>query len=104
MRRKSTKDAVVAAPVEQQPSTPPPLRTIEVTAVGSLAEWGDYLGLPRHCLRREARLARLVTFRRAGRLWTDGASILKWLHAGRVHRQCAVAEVPEIDRSTAQAG
>jgi hypothetical protein len=45
------------------------------------------LNLPPSCLPREARLGRLRTSRRAGRLWTTGAWLLAWLQAGEVRRR-----------------
>jgi hypothetical protein len=91
-------------PAKQQqpsPATPPTMRTIEPNMVATLTEWGDFLGLPRYCLRREARLNRLTTYRRAGKLWSDGASVLDWLHGGRVRRPRAAAEAADDDLGTA---
>jgi hypothetical protein len=44
------------------------------------------LGLPPSCLPREARLGRLRTSRRAGKLWTTGAWLLSWIEAGETAR------------------
>ena len=57
--------AVMAPPTAPLTAAPATMRTIDPCAVGTLAEWGQYLGLPRNCLKREARLARL----RMARLW-----------------------------------
>ena len=66
---------------------PSALRTLDPHAVGTLATWGEYLNLPKHCLKREARLGRLAVYRRAGRLWTDGEAVLAWLRGGQVRRR-----------------
>ena len=68
-------------------ATPPALRSIDPRQIGTLPEWGAFLGVAKHCLKREARLGRLVTYRRAGKLWTDGAAVLAWLHGGEVKRR-----------------
>jgi hypothetical protein len=60
---------------------------IRAAAYAELAVWGRYLGLPRSCLPREARLGRIVVSRRAGRLWASGAAIRDWLEGGRVKRR-----------------
>ena len=80
--------AALTPPPAQQapPATATALRPLDPQAVGTLAAWGQYLGLPRHCLKREARLGRLVVYKRAGKLWTDGVAVLAWLHGGEVRR------------------
>jgi hypothetical protein len=59
-------------------------RAVHDDTVGSLEAWHYFLGLPAHCLKREARLGRLAVSRRAGKLWTTGVSIKRWLEEGRV--------------------
>jgi len=45
------------------------------------------LALPPSCLPREARLGRLRTSRRAGRLWTTGAWLMEWIERGETSRR-----------------
>jgi hypothetical protein len=66
--------------------TPSP-RVIPAEAVFQLGELQAILGLPRHTLRREARLGRLRTAKRAGRLWTTGQWFHEWLRGGEVRRR-----------------
>jgi hypothetical protein len=80
-------NGAVLTPPATTASAPLPLRTLDPRAVGTLAAWGEYLNLPKHCLKREARLGRLAVYRRAGRLWTDGRAILAWFHGGAVRRR-----------------
>ena len=75
--------AVLTPPPATVPTAP---RAIDPDQIGTLSEWGTCLNLPKHCLKREARLGRLVVYKRAGRLWTDGEAILAWLRSGRVRR------------------
>jgi hypothetical protein len=94
MPRNRTNGAVLTPPTAEQapPPSPPALRPIDPTAVGTLPAWSAHLGLPKHCLKREARLKRLVVYKRAGRLWTDGVAILAWLRGGEVKRRRAEEE------------
>jgi hypothetical protein len=84
---RSQKLAVLTPPPAQAP--PAALRSIDPRHVGTLPEWGGFLGLPRHCLKREARLGRLKVYKRAGKLWTTGAAVVDWLHRGEVKRPVA---------------
>ena len=93
MPRKST--TVVEAPAEQHPQALLLQRVIHVDAVHPLTEWGSILGLPRHTLKREARLGRLRVSRRAGRLWATGLWMLEWIRGGEVRRRRA-AEVDQV--------
>jgi hypothetical protein len=72
---------------EPTPSTITQVRVIPPDAVFTLDELRSVLGLPRHTLRREARLGRLRVSRRAGKLWTTGAWVREWIETGRVRRQ-----------------
>ena len=87
-RTRATHSGTDAGPTMLPPAapTPPAPRVVGPGMLGTLGQWGSFLGLPRHCLKREARLGRLTTFRRAGQLWTDGESVLAWLRSGRVRR------------------
>jgi hypothetical protein len=69
-----------------QPAAPPPYRLVHPDALHTLGEWQVILTLPRHTLRREARLGRLRTARRAGKLWATGAWIRQWVETGEVRR------------------
>ena len=71
----------------------PAVRSIPDDAVFTLTELQAVLGLPRHTLRREARLGRLRTSRRAGRLWSTGEWVRQWLQAGEVKRRSPEASV-----------
>jgi len=74
-------------PVPQvQPAAPQPARVIHDSALCTLGEWQLLLGLPRHTLHREARLGRLRTARRAGRLWALGTWVREWIESGEVRR------------------
>src|SRR5437764_753530 len=82
------------APTPAPPTPPPSLRVLNPHAVGTLAEWQAILGLPQHTLRREARLGRLRTSRRAGKLWATGAWLREWIESGEVCRQRARQQAP----------
>jgi hypothetical protein len=85
--------AIVAppAPPSATPASPSVLRTLDLRAVGTLAEWGQYLGLPRNCLKREARLSRLRVAKRAGKLWSTGLWIKQWIEDGEIRRRAREA-------------
>ena len=59
-------NGTVLTPSAASPPTPsvPSPRVISDDAVHPLGEWGVILGLPKHTLKREARLARLRVSRR----------------------------------------
>jgi len=86
-RKLSLHDA--PAPPEAQPPSGQvrAMRIIHPDLVLTLAEWQQLLNLPQHTLRREARLARLRTSRRAGRLWAKGSWIQQWIDEGEVRRR-----------------
>lgn len=69
-----------------EPENTPPAPIIHPRMVLTLDQAAALLGLPPTCLPREARLGRLRTSRRAGRLWTTGAWLLRWIEAGEVQR------------------
>jgi len=79
--------AAPSPPSPQTPAAPPPTRVIHDSAVHPLSEWGQILGLPKHCLKREARLGRLRVAKRAGRLWAVGSWIIEWIMNGEIHRR-----------------
>ena len=86
--RKDTPAAVPSPPVPRAATRPASaMKILDPHAVGTLLEWGQFMGLPRHCLRREARLGRLRTSRRAGKLWATGAWMIEWLDAEKVCRE-----------------
>jgi hypothetical protein len=92
------------AATQPQPAAPPQPRIIHPEALHTLGEWQLLLGLPRHTLRREARLGRLRTSRRAGRLWALGCWVREWIEGAEVRRpprgQAAPAGPPaaEVER------
>jgi len=102
MRSRSSRNgqAVPSAPATAPaaPAAPAPassvLRTIDSHAVGTLSEWQAILNLPQHTLRREARLGRLRTSRRAGKLWATGAWVREWIESGEVCRGRACQQAP----------
>jgi hypothetical protein len=64
------------------PPTTPAIVAIPPNSIMSLERASAVLALPPSCLPREARLGRLRTSRRAGRLWTTGAWLLAWIASG----------------------
>jgi hypothetical protein len=78
----------VLSPPAAPPQTTTPLapRVIHADALHTLGEWQAILALPQHTLRREARLGRLRTSKRAGRLWALGSWVREWIEGGEVRR------------------
>jgi hypothetical protein len=68
------------------PSSPPSPRIIHPDALHTLGEWQLLLGLPKNTLKREARLGRLRTSRRSGKLWSLGSWVREWIEGGVVRR------------------
>jgi hypothetical protein len=62
------------------------LRRIHDDQIQTLPEWRELLGLPANTLGREARLGRLRTARRAGKLWITGAWIREWIEGAEIRR------------------
>src|SRR5262245_51702143 len=89
MTRRPDSRSTAAPPVPNGASVamPPAVRPIPDDALHLLSEWGILLALPRHCLKREARLGRLRVAKRAGRLWATGAWIRQWVEGGEVRRR-----------------
>jgi hypothetical protein len=77
----------VLTPLPAPQTQPPTVRRIPDDAVFLLGELQAVLGLPKHTLKREARLGRLRTARRAGRLWCTGHWVREWLESGEVRRR-----------------
>jgi hypothetical protein len=67
-----------------KPAAPP---LLDDRAVFTLVAAGEFLGLPRTCLKREAREGRLRVSRRAGKYWTCGSWLWQWLLAGERARR-----------------
>jgi hypothetical protein len=87
-----SRNGAVLTPPATQPALPPSPRVIPDDAVFQLGELQAVLCLPRHTLKREARLGRLRVSKRAGRLWTTGAWVREWLEGGEVRRRRPAAE------------
>jgi hypothetical protein len=68
-------------------AAPPAIPVIHPRSVMTLDQAGELLALPPSCLPREARLGRLRTSRRAGRLWVTGAWLLAWIEGGETSRR-----------------
>jgi hypothetical protein len=75
----------------EEPPARPPVRVVPPDAVFALGELQAVLGLPRHTLKREARLGRLRVAKRAGRLWCLGCWVREWLERGEVRRAPSAA-------------
>jgi hypothetical protein len=88
--KRSTPTITNGAATDTDKATHTPVgRRVHADLLVTLDEARQLLGLPRHCLRREARLGRLQVSRRAGRLWTTGTWITAWITSGRVTRSAA---------------
>jgi hypothetical protein len=73
-------------PVKAATAAPPAVRTIPADGVWLLNELGEFMRLPRTCLKREARLGRLRVSKRSGRYFVLGQWVREWLEAGEVKR------------------
>lgn len=80
MRRVRDEKVAEAVVVQQAP-------VISPMAVYSVEQARQALGLRKTCLRREARLGRLRTSRRAGKHLILGAWLLEWVEKGEVKRK-----------------
>jgi hypothetical protein len=69
------------------PATLPAIAIIPPQSVMVLEQAIALRALPRSCIPREARLGRLRTSRRAGRLWATGAWLLAWIKGGETTRR-----------------
>jgi hypothetical protein len=76
----------VSSPRGEPDPRPLTVRIIPDDAIHPLTEWSVLLGVKRFCLRREARLGRLRTSKRGGRLWSTGKWVRQWLEDGEVKR------------------